>query len=281
MIDPKMVAHRARRWSTTRQLYALVTRHRQLTWEMARREVADRYAGHVLGAVWSLAHPLVVIAVYLFIFAVVFKVRMGGSAELPMDYTVYILSGLIPWMAVSDALNRAPTAVLSSTSLVKQVVFPIEVLPAKTVLATLLPQAVQITILSAYVVYTYQSLPLTFALVPVLVVVQTAGLLGIAYALSAVSVYFRDLKDIVQMVTMIGAYLMPVFYLPNMVPELVRPLLYLNPGSYLVWCYQDAIYYGRFAHPWAWPVFIMGSLLALYLGARTFAALKPHFGNVL
>jgi lipopolysaccharide transport system permease protein len=281
MVDSVMASRVDRRWWTTRQLYVLVTRHRQLTWEMARREVSDRYAGHVLGVLWSFAHPLILMGVYLFIFGFVFRVRIGGTTDLPLDYTVYVLSGLIPWMAVSEALNRAPTAVLSSTSLVKQVVFPIEVLPAKTVLPTLLPQVVQVAILMAYVLFKYHTLPMTFLLVPILIVVQTVGLLGIAYALAAVSVYFRDLKDIVQVMTVIGAYLMPVFYLPAMVPVLFRPLLFLNPCSYLVWCFQDACYFGGFMHPWAWPAFVGGSVVSLYVGSRVFAVLKPHFGSVL
>lgn len=265
----------------TRQLIALLTTHRQLTWAMARREATERYAAHVLGAAWSVAHPLIVMSVYLFIFGFVFRVRAGGTADMPFGYIVYILSGLIPWMAVSDALNRAPTAVTANASLVKQVVFPLEVLPAKTVLATLLPQVVQMAGLAIYVLVVYGSLPATYALAPLLIAVQTAGVLGLSYGLSAVAVYFRDLKDMVQVFTVIGVYLMPLFYLPEMVPELVRPLLYLNPFSYQAWVYQDAFYYGRFDHPWAWGAFVAGSALSLYVGSRVFASLKPHFGNVL
>lgn len=246
---------------------------------MARRETSERYAAHVLGAAWSIAHPLILMSVYLFIFGFVFRARV--DANMPLDYMVYVLSGLIPWMAVADALNRAPTAVSANASLVKQVVFPIEVLPAKTVLATLLPQVVQITMLMIYVVVRHGDLPATYALAPVLIVLQTIAILGMGYAMSSVAVYFRDLKDIVQVFTVVGIYLMPVFYLPDMVPAAFRPLLYLNPFSYLIWAYQDALYFGYIAHPVAWIVVAIGSVLSLYLGSRIFAALKPHFGNVL
>jgi lipopolysaccharide transport system permease protein len=215
---------------------------------MARRETSERYAAHVLGAAWSVAHPLILMSVYVFIFGFVFKARV--DAGMPLDYMVYIL-------------------------------FPIEVLPAKTVLATLLPQVVQIVMLMVYVVVRHGQLPATYALAPVLIVLQTLAILGIGYALSSVAVYFRDLKDIVQVFTMVGIYLMPVFYLPNMVPAMARPLLYLNPFSYVIWAYQDALYFGRIAHPVAWVVLAAGSVLSLYIGSRIFASLKPHFGNVL
>lgn len=280
MTETQTVVPRRPLWWTTRQLAALVTTHRQLTWEMARRETSERYAAHVLGAAWSVAHPLIVMGVYLFIFGFVFRSRVDTSS-MPLEYLVYILSGLIPWMAISDALNRAPIAVSSNASLVKQVVFPIEVLPAKTVLATLLPQVVQILMLTLYVVIKHGWVPATYALSPVLIVLQTIGVLGIGYALASTAVYFRDLKDIVQVFTVIGIYLMPVFYLPNMVPDLFRPLLYVNPFSYVIWVYQDALFFGRIVHPWAWLVFAVGSVVSLYIGSRLFAKLKPHFGNVL
>jgi lipopolysaccharide transport system permease protein len=206
---------------------------------------------------------------------------MGGTAELPLNYTVYILSGLVPWLALVDSLNRAPNAVTGNSNLVKQVVFPIEVLPAKTVIAALLPQVVQILILIVYMLYTYGRLPGTYVLLPALLFVQTVGVLGLSYALAGASVYLRDIRDVVQVLTVVGGYLMPMFYLPAMVPALFRPLLYLNPFSYMVWCYQDALYFGRFEHPFAWPIFVGGSMLAFYAGSRAFGALKPHFGSVL
>ena len=106
-------------------------------------------------------------------------------------------------------------------------------------------------------------------------------MIGVAYVLAAVGTYFRDLKDFVQVFCIAGMYLMPVVYLPTMVPRVFRPLLYLNPFSYMAWCYQDACYFGRFEHPWAWPVFLGGSLGMFYLGYRVFRKLKICFGSVL
>jgi lipopolysaccharide transport system permease protein len=106
-------------------------------------------------------------------------------------------------------------------------------------------------------------------------------MIGVCYILSSVGVFFRDLKDFVQVFSMIGVYLMPVFYLPESVPELFRPLLYLNPFSYLVWCYQDALYFGSFEHRWVWFIFPIMSISVFYIGYRVFRKLKIMFGNVL
>jgi lipopolysaccharide transport system permease protein len=85
----------------------------------------------------------------------------------------------------------------------------------------------------------------------------------------------------VQILNVIGIYLMPIVYLPSMVPGIFQPLLYLNPFSYMVWCYQDAVYFGRFEHPWAWLVFPMLCLGTFVLGYRLFRRLKLMLGNVL
>ena len=257
----------------------LLTRHRELTFEMARREVSERYAGEALGILWAVGHPIFLTGLYVFVFAVVFKTRLG--VEMPLDYTAYILSGLIPWMAFQDSMNRSCMAITANASLVKQVVFPLEVLPAKGVIASLLPQLLSTTILIAYVLITNKALPATYSLLPALMFVQILAMLGVSYLLSAVSAYLRDTKDFVQLFCTAGIYLAPVLYLPQWTPRLFKPLLYLNPFSYPVWCYQDALYFGRFEHPWAWVANCVLSIAAFVSGYRVFRSLKAGFGNTL
>jgi lipopolysaccharide transport system permease protein len=140
---------------------------------------------------------------------------------------------------------------------------------------------VGVSLLALYVLLSHGGLPWTCVFVPPLLVCQALAMIGVAFVLSAVGTYFRDLKDFVQVFCIAGMYSMPIFYLPSMVPELFRPLLYVNPFSYLVWCYQDACYFGRFEHPWAWLVFPVASLAVFSLGYRVFRKLKVCFGSVL
>jgi lipopolysaccharide transport system permease protein len=259
----------------------LLTHHRELTFEMARREVSDRYAGQALGAMWAVGHPIFMTGLYVFVFAVVFKTKIGGTFEMPLDYTTYLLSGLIPWMAFQESMNKSCTAIAANASLVKQVVFPLEVLPAKGVIASLLPQFISTTILIAYVLIVHKTLFATHALLPILIFLQILDMLGTAYLLSAVGAYFRDVKDLVQLFCMAGVYLVPVVYLPGWTPRIFRPVLYLNPFSYPIWCYQDALYFGRFEHPWAWIVNGFVSVAIFVFGYRLFRKLKSGFGNTL
>lgn len=263
------------------EIVLLFTRHRQLTLEMAKREITDRYLGQIFGAFWALAHPLVFILVYIFIFAFVFKVKIGGTRDLPLDYTVYLLSGLIPWLCIQEAMAKSTTVIVANANLVKQVVFPIEILPVKVVISSVFTQCIFLAMLAVYVLFTYHRLPWTYILLPLLILVEAMGAIGISYILSSVSVYFRDLKDFVTVFVVVGVYLIPAFYLPEFVPAAFRPLLYANPFSYLIWCFQDVLYYGRFEHPWAWGIFFALSLGTFYFGYRIFRKLKLMFGNVL
>lgn len=263
------------------EVISLLTRHRDLTLVMAKREIFDRYSGQALGAYWAIGHPLFLIGLYVFIFAFVFKQKLGGTYEMPLDYTAYLLAGLIPWMSIQEAMTKSCTAITGNAALVKQTVFPIEALPAKGVVASLLTQMVSTGLIIVYVLGTHGSIPWTYLLLPLLMVLQVGVMLGIAFCLSAVGVFLRDIKDVVQLFAIAGMYLLPVFYLPNWAPAPFKPILYLNPFSYIVWCYQDTLYFGRIEHPWAWLVFVSFSFFGMVLGYKLFRRLKPMIGNVL
>jgi len=248
---------------------------------MARREVRSQFGGQVMGSWWVVGHPLFQMLVYITVFALVFKVRLGGTQDMPRDYITYLLSGLVPWMAAQQILARGATLMTSQTNLVKQVVFPIQVIPAASVLVNLILLSVGLVVLISYSLVKHGSLPLTVLLLPLLVACLSAGLLGIAFGLAAIGVFFRDLKDIVQVMVVAGVYMMPIFYLPQWVPELLKPVLYLNPFSAMGWCFQDVIYFGRFEHPGAWFAFVPGSVLVLAFGYRLFMRLSANFGNAL
>src|SRR5207253_10112045 len=115
--------------------------------------------------------------------------------------------------------------------------------------------------LLVYVLTSFGTLPATYALAPLLVGLEVVAMIGVAFILSSLSVYFRDIKEFVQLYSVIGVYLIPAFYPPGVVPSTFQKLLYLNPFSYMVWCWQDMAFYGRIEHPYAWVVFAIESVL--------------------
>jgi homopolymeric O-antigen transport system permease protein len=264
-----------------REVASVVRQYRNLLLAMTQRELAEQYTGQVLGNLWLFVHPLAVMALFVFLFAYVFKTKVGGTRDMPLDYTTYLLSGLIPWMALQQAMARGSVVLTARANLVKQVVFPIEILPPIAVLAGAFPSLVGFVALVVYVVITQGLPPATYLLLPLLMLMQLSLSAGAAYMLAAIGVFMRDTKDFVQIFSTYGVYVLPIFYLPIWVPPPFRPLLYANPFSYVIWCYQDALYFGRFQHPIAWAVFALESVVVLLIGYRVFRRLKPFFGNVL
>lgn len=254
---------------------------RDMIFAMARRDISNRYAGQVLGTFWAIGHPLFQMAVMVFIFSVVFNQKIGGTYELPRDYTVYILAGLAAWLSLSPVLATSAISIVSNANLIKQFTFDSRVLPVKDILVSFVVWAASVLIVVMYTLATYRSVPWTYVLIPVVMVMHFITAIGCAWALASISVFFRDVKDFVQMANTAMVYVLPIVYLPSWVPSIFQPVIYLNPLSYLIWMYQDTFYFGRIEHPWAW---LIGSLFALFMftsGYRLFRRLQPMFGSAL
>src|SRR6185436_8567027 len=185
--------------TASRQLVDILSRHRQLTWEMTKRELQERYAGQMLGTVWTLGHPLLLMALYVFIFGYVFQIRVTGEAT-GASYAVYLLAGVIPWLAFQEAMTKGTTVIVQSAALVKQVVFPVEILPVKGVLASMFTEFVCLTVLLIYVVWR-DAVNWTWLLLPFLLASQALAMIGTCYVLASVGVFVRDVKDIVMVLT--------------------------------------------------------------------------------
>jgi lipopolysaccharide transport system permease protein len=278
---PQAVLHPRRLAEDSLDLLATLNRRRALLGEQVRRDLVDQHAGQVFGGLWVVVHPLFIMMVYVFVFAVVFQARVGGTREMPLNYTSYILSGLGVWLALVQSLSKTSGALTGNAGLIKQVVFPIEVLPVKAALATMVPLSVMLGVYFAYTIGVEGQVMWTQALLPVLLVIYALWTTGLGLLLASVTVFVRDVRELVSLFTVAGVFLLPVIYVPEWVPPLFKPLLYVNPFSYVIWCFQDALYFGRFEHPWAWVVAIGGGLAIFGLGARTFRGLKPYFGDAL
>jgi len=268
-------------WDAGFSVIRQVWKHRELTLTMAKREFLDRYAGQVLGMYWGIIHPLLILGVFLFLFGIIFKARIGGTVSVPYGYTIYLFSGMIPWLCFQEVMNKGALAVTANANLVKQVIFPLEVLPIKTVLGSLPGLTVSIGFMTVYALAAYHFLPWTYVLLPVLVLMEVLFAVGVVFFLASFGVFFKDTKDLIQFLTFIGIYLSPIVFLVEWVPNAFRPIIYANPLSHMIWCFQDVCYYGRFQHPISWLVFFGMTCLVFFLGARTFMRLKTHFGNHL
>jgi len=261
----------------TRDFCQLVRRHLRLLVVLSGREVTDRFAGSALGAVWALAHPLFLMALFVCVFTFIFGLRFANT-NTGLSYSIFLIAGYLPWMAFQDISVKSCAAITNNANLVKQVVFPLEVLPLKGVLASLVPQIIGLAFLTVYTAIATGALPDTYLLLPVAVAIQIVGCFGIAFLLAALATFLRDLKEIMTLHAVAGLYLLPILFVPT---PLLNKLLFLNPLSHLIWVFQDVLFYGEIAHPWSWVITSVGAVGLFIVGYGIFRRVKVYFGNVL
>lgn len=262
------------------EVASAVRRYRELVLEMTRRDILDRYAGQVLGGLWAIGNPLLLMAVYVFAFTFLFRGRLGPNGS-PAEYTVYLLAGLAPWVALQETLGRASSGVLANANLVKQIVFPSEILPLKIALGALPTLIVGLLVTMVLALTTGTARPEGWILLPPVIVCHILMTAGLSYLLAAIGVFVRDSKDVVSLLLSIGLFLHPILYHPGAVPRALETAFHLSPLSYLIWCYRDALFYGAITRPTAWVALPLISITLFAFGYRVFRMLRPTFGNVL
>jgi lipopolysaccharide transport system permease protein len=258
-----------------------VRRYRLLIVEMTRREITDRYAGQVLGAAWAIGAPLLTMAVYVFAFTVLFRGRVGPT-DNGLGYTAYVLAAIVPWLALQDVLNRATVCVSGSASLVKQIVFPTEVLPLKVVLATIPALIVGLAVTAVVTLASGATNAFgTLVLLPIAVLLLLFMCAGLAYILAAIGVFLRDIKDIIGVLLMIGFFIHPIIYPPDRVPAWLGRVFAISPFTHVIGCFRDALVDGAVTRPWSWLISFVTALVLTVVGWRVFRMLRPSFGNAL
>ncbi|MCO5090652.1 ABC transporter permease [Bosea sp. (in: a-proteobacteria)] len=263
------------------QLVALCLRRGELLREMTKRELQAGHAGHGLGGKWIYIHPLVVVGSYLLILGFVLGSRIAVSGSFPGDYPSYILVGLVPWLVTQSVLIRGAGALLGQAGLVKQVVFPIEIIPTAITVSIFLTFLPAFSLVLVYKLFLGGGIPSTIILLPFVLVIHFTLVLGLGFLLAAITVFMRDVKELVNVFCVVAMYFTPAIYLPDWVPKLLRPLIYMNPFSYITWIYQDTLFFGEIRHPFAWGVSTVMAIAAIYGGTAIFRRLKPYYGNVL
>jgi ABC-type polysaccharide/polyol phosphate export permease len=252
-------------------------RYRGLIQSLVARELKARYRGSVLGFFWSFINPLLLLLIYSFVFSFVLQNRAPDMEP----YALFMFCGILPWTWFSSSLSEAANVLIGGGNLIKKVLFPAEILPIVTVLSNMVHFFLGLPILAVFLVY-YQR-PLQFSEIvwfPAVVLVQLVLTLGLALILSALTVHFRDFKDILSNVLTFWFFATPIIYPMWMAPSTGRTLLNLNPFTHLTVSYQEILFYeGPFGH-WKWLVALGVASLALFLfGYFVFDRLRDSFAE--
>ena len=217
-----------------------VVRYRGLVASLVARELKARYRGSVLGFFWSFVNPLLLLLVYTFVFTVVLP---GAHPPELEPFALFMFCGILPWTWFSSSLLESSTVLITSGNLIRKVLFPAEVLPIVTVLAGAVHFCLGLPILVAFLLYYRVPVtPTDLLWFPVVVLVQLTLTLGLALLLSALTVHFRDVRDLLSNLLTLWFFGTPIIYALSQVPPQIRQILNLNPMTHLVVSYQEVLF---------------------------------------
>jgi lipopolysaccharide transport system permease protein len=257
--------------------------YRDLLLNLVMRELKARYKNSVLGFFWSLLNPLGMMLIFTFVFTV-----MWPNNQIT-NYPIFFLCGFLPWQFFSAGVMTSMTSIIGNSTLIKKVYFPREVLPTASVLANLVNFLLALVVLFGMLFVTHTHLSPYIWLLPVVIVTETCFILGIAFFLSTLSVFYRDTMLIMDVVLQAWFFLTPVFYsiaiLPKSVEVLgitlnVHRLMYiLNPMASLIAAYRDLLYWGYRTNLDFFLRTAVTSLVVLVVGYGFFLHYSRRFGE--
>ncbi len=262
-------------------------KYRQLIITLVSRELKARYRGTFFGFLWSLINPLLLLAVYSVVFGIILP---GDSGKVEMkdikgiNYSIFLFTGLLPWIWFNTSVLEASNVLFAHGNLIKKISFPVEVLPIMSVITNMIHFVLGLPILIIFIMAFGQgSVRLTpwILLLPIAIIAQFIFMMGFSFLVSALTVHFRDLKDILTNLLTLWFFGTPIIYAFGaksiQAHKALVWVLNLNPMTHIIEAYQYIFFFGSLPHYKRLGVTVIVGLIMLYLGYMFFDKLRDTF----
>ncbi len=257
-------------------------KHRELLWQFTLRNVELRHKGSHFGLAWSLLNPLLMLGLYVLVFGYIFGGRFGVLPhETRADYAIAIFLGLSIFHFTAEVIATAPLVIVGNPNFVKKVVFPLEILPAANVGAALFHLLISLTLVLVSTVAFGEGVHLGIFWLPVILLPVVLFCLGMSWLFSALGVFFRDIGQMMQFLSMTLMFASAVFYSTQKIPPAAWVYMRFNPVLLAIELARNAALWERAVNPNHLGYLYLCGFAACYLGHRTFVRLKPAFSDVL
>lgn len=265
-------------------MFKLFTNNFNLISQLTKRDVLERYRGSQLGLLWSFAHPVMMLLVYMFVFGVVFKMKWGvtpGAGYGEINFGVVIFSGLVLHGFLGEMLMRSAGLITGNAQYVKKVVFPLPVLSIVAMGTALFHLLVSLLILMIFALATGVPLYATVLYTPIVLLPFICLMLGISWIVSAICVLVRDIAQILTVLVTVLLFVSPVFYPLSKVPEDYRSLLYLNPLTAIIEQFRKITLFGEQPDWWVLSTYLLIGVVTMFVGYWFFNRVKRVFADVV
>lgn len=250
-----------------------------LIYYLLKKEIKSLYVGSTLGMLWIILRPLLLIAIYGVVFSEIMKIKpYAGKVQVP--YIFFMLSTIFFWFGFQESISRSSVSIIEKGEMIKKVYMPLEVLPIVSVLSSYVQHIIGAVIFLFVIAVLHGMSVLWILLIPVLVL-QMLFSLGLGFILSAISVYLRDVPQIINIFLQGVFYFTPILYPVEIIPERIRFLIYINPLTYFIKSYQDIIIYKICPDYRYFIMMFVAASVAFFIGYKVFRKLKEGFADIL
>jgi lipopolysaccharide transport system permease protein len=222
--------------------------HKTLFWGFVNQEIKGRYAGSMGGFLWSIITPLANMLIFIFVFSVVFKIRLKPVETGTDSFVMFLLTGLLPWIAFSEAVSASTGMFVGKANLITKVAFPLELVPTAGILVTFILNGIGFILLLIYLAFEGYC-HITWLFLPVITALFMIFTLGIVVLVASISVFVRDIQQIMPSVLNLWVYLTPILYPVQMVPESLQIFIKINPVIPFIELYHQCLLQHVFSFP--------------------------------
>lgn len=244
--------------------------YRELLKTNIKKEIRGKYKGSWLGVLWTFLNPLLMLAVYAFVFPYILRVNVD-------NYTIFMIVALIPWNFFTTAIQSGTGSVVANGNILKKVYFPREIIPISITTSQSVNFLITCIIMAVFIIFSGVGFSAHVLLFPLLVLIQYILILGLTFILSALTVFVRDIDHFVSVILMLGFYATPIVYQGEMLPKKFQIFLKLNPMAQLVEAYRSILYYHRMPDMTMLIIWGLGSVAILVIGYLIFKKLEKSF----
>jgi len=260
-----------------------------IAWYFAKNDMRNRVAGSLMGAAWLVIQPLALMLLFMFLFSFVLKLKLRGGFYGTRSFSLFLVAGMIPWMAFQEGIMRAAVAVVENREVVKKIYIPLGALPTGYCLSVHFFYGVVLLLFDVFCFFKLWSagkvgvmwLPVSAILLLLVYFLQFVCALGIGLFLSSIAVFIRDIIQALPLIMQVWFYLSPIVYPEYMVPKKARFLLSINPYNPFLKSYKLILLKGELPHLGYWFLGLLFSSCFFVFGYIIFRKLKGHFADVL
>lgn len=262
-------------------LWKSLTLNLQLIRRLVYKDVVGRYRGSIFGIVWSFINPLIMLAVYTFVFSFVFKTRWGTGSDSKVEFALALFAGLIVHTLVSECINRAPYQILNNKSYVTKVVFPLETLTWINLFSTLFHTVVSLIVWIIFYIAAYHNFNMTTFYLPIVFLPLLFYTLGLSWFLASLGVYIRDVAQLTGLISTLLLFMSPIFYPITALPLKYQSFLYANPLTFIIEQTREVLMWGNPPNWQGLGITLSISLLVAWAGFFWFQRTRQGFADVL